>query len=608
MRKTIRTQLLKSYMLITVIPILILSLLIFYISYGIMTEKIIAAKFNYLQQASVNLQSKMSFINRYVQSLFSSKTVQESVIVLNKGINDANAFEAASSLKELAALYSDTPLLLSVDILTAGNRLFNIKNNNGDIYHEQILNNTDWMDQTREKGGSPYYIGTSDLTAEDKSPKWGYGVSVTLKDIQAGYSLAPIGYAYLIFSEDLFSDIYRGSAEDGRKVFILQSDGQIISSSDKAYLGKRLLSEKASASGFWEDSRGHFTEEMEDEQKMIVFLKDPVYSYYIVEMSSYGAMTREVSQIGLLALFVAAICFIILFVVSSYISSRLLKPITHINRSMSMVAEGNLEVALCDNPEDTEEISRMRRSFNIMTIRLKELFEKTLLQAERNKKIEISLLQRQINPHFLSNTLSSIGYLALEDKSDEVYRVTKTLNRLLQNVIGCSGHTVSLGQELANISDYIAIMNIRYEGAITLNDKVPEELMVYNVPNLLLQPLVENAVFHGMKKEIGQIEITLLAGMDESRLVLEVSDNGCGMEKSRLQQMEALLDAPPNEEEEAWSVGIKNTHDRLRLNYGLEYGLMLKSRPGEGTRVIITMPAIRHSRKENQELKERRHV
>jgi two-component system sensor histidine kinase YesM len=258
---------------------------------------------------------------------------------------------------------------------------------------------------------------------------------------------------------------------------------------------------------------------------------------------------------------------------------RLLKH--HMNAS----ASGNFDIPPLQNGND--EIGDLTRNFNYMLTKIAMLLDEQYKLGYEIKNLELKVLQSQINPHFLYNTLDMIYWLAVKNKVPEISSAAKALGGFYKLSLGHGEDIVTIEKELAHVEAYVSIQNMRFENNITLSIDVPEVLHSYTMIKIILQPLVENAILHGIReREDGKGTIAISGKIEDMTITLVVSDNGIGMDQ---QQADSLL--AKNTEKNSY--GIWNINERLHLHYGEPYGLSYKSVLSEGTQVTITFPAVK---------------
>ena len=234
------------------------------------------------------------------------------------------------------------------------------------------------------------------------------------------------------------------------------------------------------------------------------------------------------------------------------------------------------------------ELGQIGHTVNEMTMSIENLLQTTEQSYEQRRKIEIQLLQSQVNPHFLYNTLDSIRWMAVIQKSLGIESMTRSMSNLLKNIAKGTQDKITLEEELALLHDYVEIQSVRYMEAFTFCDRVPKELYCYRIIKLTLQPLVENAIFHGIEPTGENGTITVTGREEGSDLVLCVTDDGAGITPDVLPTL--LSEDRPRSHAALNGIGVCNVHKRLQMLYGEAYGLTIESEPGSGTCVTVRVP------------------
>lgn len=277
-----------------------------------------------------------------------------------------------------------------------------------------------------------------------------------------------------------------------------------------------------------------------------------------------------------------AIVFSILFAVM--ISTNITRPIKKLESTMHKVEEGNLEVKA--EIERDDEIGHVSKTFNSMVVRLKELMDSQVSKEEEKRKSEIKALQAQINPHFLYNTLETIIWMSASGKNQEVVKVTEALAGLFRTSISRGESLVDMRVEVENIESYLTIQKMRYRDKLRYSIDIPEELLDLRIPKLILQPIVENAIYHGIKPLPEGGKVWISAKREDGSIILVVEDSGIGMSEQELRE----LFLP--KQRGSRGIGVLNVHERIRLVFGEGYGLKYTQREVGGTRVEVLMPAV----------------
>ena len=279
-------------------------------------------------------------------------------------------------------------------------------------------------------------------------------------------------------------------------------------------------------------------------------------------------------------LFLAAGAFL-----SAVICQNLTDPLQKLVIAMEEVKSDNLELRsnILGNISGPREATQLSSAFNEMIAQLNQSIRQQEKAREERREIEFKALQAQINPHFLYNTLDSIIWMAENGDSDGVVEMTAALARLFRSSISEDRELVPFSVEVANIRSYLTILQMRYKEKLSYDIDIPSGLLLCSVPKLLLQPLVENAIYHGIKPKDGPGKITIKGFEDKGRLIIEISDNGVGMSKDQLSN---ILNKKPH----SGGIGISNVHNRIRLIFGEEYGLSYAGALDAGTIVRVTLP------------------
>lgn len=246
------------------------------------------------------------------------------------------------------------------------------------------------------------------------------------------------------------------------------------------------------------------------------------------------------------------------------------------------LSHGNLDVRIQDNHKD--ELSDLSGSMNHMADTIQNLLEQQKEQEKKKRELELQMLQYQLNPHFLFNTLNSLRFVAAMHNDQIVSDGIQALSSLLQNTLTNKNEYITVQEELENLENYFAILRIRYAGSFEYSFHVEdEELLSCLVPKLILQPLAENSVMHGSSDDGSVMEIHITCWEEDGHMILELQDDGKGFEMTQ-------TDLNPHKDRK--KIGVANVNDRIQLNFGREYGLKIDSHPCEGTTCTLTLPKL----------------
>ena len=312
------------------------------------------------------------------------------------------------------------------------------------------------------------------------------------------------------------------------------------------------------------------------------------YIYYEVKgiqqsRAAYQAFFMNMIRFSLLGM---GIVLILVIILSYYIPRSITMPITRISKVTDQVAKGNLSVRAA--AESGAEARMLSDSLNAMIDKINELLDQVTTEQVRLRKAEFELLQAQINPHFLYNTLDTIVWLAEAGDQKRVVSMVGNLSDFFRTSLNQGKDIISIREELAHVRSYLEIQQVRYQDILRYEITVPEDLYEYKIPKITIQPLVENALYHGIKNKRGQGTITVTGKRNENGFVLYVRDNGIGMTQERLKEVRAGIQKLSYTGKEIY--GLYNVNERIRLNFGETYGISIESTYGEGTCVSISLP------------------
>ena len=277
------------------------------------------------------------------------------------------------------------------------------------------------------------------------------------------------------------------------------------------------------------------------------------------------------------------------------ILNSITKPIQELCRITSQIAEGNFSDRAKMQTKDELEV--LSDSVNDMSENLEVMVHQIKEDERKMRHAELRLLQEQINPHFLYNTLDTIVWLIEGDDPDKAVDMVVALSEFFRLVLSRGKEYITIREEEQHIRGYLEIQQARYRDILDYEIKIAPELYQYKILKLTLQPLVENSLYHGIKYKrakgkiciTGEMEQDTLAG--EDRILLCVQDNGVGMDEEELERLRVEISKPCKETEKGF--GLANVNERIRMNFGMEYGMTIESQKGSGTKVSVVIPAIR---------------
>ncbi len=327
-----------------------------------------------------------------------------------------------------------------------------------------------------------------------------------------------------------------------------------------------------------------------DVQIVTSLVKESVFEYIYYELRDLQeARTRYQETFLKLvwgSLIVFAVLSALLLLLSFVIPRSITSPLRQLEKVTEQVAKGDFSVR--SQVDTADEVGNLSDSMNVMIDKINDLLEQVTTEQVRLRKAEFQLLQSQINPHFLYNTLDAIVWLAESGDRETVVRMVGSLSEFFRSSLNQGKDIVSLREEIIHVRSYLEIQQIRYQDIMEYEIDVPEELYEYQIPKITIQPLVENALYHGVKNKRGVGHIRIRGIPEGPFFRIEVEDDGIGMSEERLTQVrEGIRKKEPAGTE---IYGLYNVNERLRLNFGETAGISVESRDREGTRVTVRLP------------------
>lgn len=343
---------------------------------------------------------------------------------------------------------------------------------------------------------------------------------------------------------------------------------------------------------------GSYLDDSEGEQRLITIQTVKPAGWKIVGVAYADEFLTTKKELGgfLYGFLLAAIAVIL--VINLYVSARISQPIRRLERSVQMVEKGDFGTNVYVS--GAYEVEQLSKRFNLMLRRIRELMDQIIQEQEAKRKSELDVLQSQINPHFLYNTLNSVTRMAELGRNEEVVTTITSLSRFFRISLSKGNHIIPVADELEHVRHYLIIQTIRFKNKFRYEIQAEQDTLDCMTLKLILQPLVENAIHHGIEKSAEEGFIGVYARINGNDLELVIKDNGIGMTQDTVDR---LLSGRLRSESGS-GVGVINVQERISLYYGKDYGLHYESEPEEGTTVTIKLPIVRPEipKKEGEEL------
>ena len=343
---------------------------------------------------------------------------------------------------------------------------------------------------------------------------------------------------------------------------------------------------------------GAYDENMErldlDIRVLTELIQERIQEYIYFETTRLETLREgiraDVSTALRTSIFIFAAILLGAVTISRMIMTGITEPIRKLSEATKQAGSGDFAVRAQEDSDD--ELAVLNTSFNQMLEKIGQLVEDIRIEQMNLRQAELKLLQAQINPHFLYNTLDSIIWLAEAGEKYQVVQVVSALSDFFRTTLSKGRDYITLQEEATHIRSYLQIQRIRYRDILEYDIRIPQELMQYPILKLTLQPLVENALYHGIKNKRGVGHITVTGRSEEEKLIFCVRDDGIGMSSTQLDHVRAMVRGERQDSEVSSGFGLFNVNQRLQLNYGAEYGLDIDSVYEEGTLATVVIPVM----------------
>ena len=430
----------------------------------------------------------------------------------------------------------------------------------------------------------PFYLGTKE---RENCGDLAYIRKISINYYNNVYD----AYVVLYYSSSAFEKILSDNlALSGSVSYIINDRNSTVASSNDSLSGIYWLDYESIQDAFM--SSNNFVEQnILGETVYAGFYSITEPKWYMVTILPSQPLINQSNQIilQLLGIYLAILIFAI--VLANFLARSITNRLSSVISQMKKVRQG--PPVPMESPQAHDEIGDLIDTYNYMTRKMDELIQKQAKASEDLRIAEFNSLQAQINPHFLYNTMDMINWLALQGHTSEVSTAVQNLSRFYKLTLSRKKGISTIEREEEHVSIYISLQNMRYHDSIDFISDIPDELLEYQIPKLTLQPVVENAILHGiLEKETKSGTIVLTGWLEDTDVVLLISDDGVGISPEK---MSTILSGTGQSSSGGTNIAIYNTHRRLQILYGQKYGLTYTSTPGQGTEVQIRIPAKKES-------------
>lgn len=577
---SIRRGILSSYFILIVVICCVICTSLLLFSKSIILDGIGQSRVDVLKQIAERAQAvKNSMIT--LSNLYSYDPAVAQTLSIVPELLPESSPVLADKIKTLSVKYIDAykDINLFPYVFLQGENGFDFCSDETYSYHGKTVKAELWYKNVVHNKGQIFWVSSY---KDDKNPekeKYVFSAARTIHNAQGNV----LGLLLVNIDERQLFETYSKSLNGSNTIFIVDEKGTIVSHQNQNMLGLNYYDMDRFAKMFKRD--GFSLIKKGDEQYLLSNAYDEMTGWTIVEEIPVHVLLSPMQKLTYTTVGIALISLLVSFLLSYWVAYRTADPINRLCQKMQTVRQGNLKVT--SEVTGWREIRNLNEVFNQMMAETSRLMENIKLEERLKRIAELDFLQSQINPHFLYNTLFSIKCMISMGKNEEAEKMMELFIKLMKTAISSSNELIPIHEEILWIAQFLELIQYRYSEPIEVSYKIPEELQNYQIPRMLLQPIVENSIYHGIESNGGGC-ITIEAVEHGNEIWITVSDDGAGMTPEKLEKIV----------EGKWKknsynkVGLANVRERIQMSFGANYGLSIVSAPGKGTSVTTRIPQI----------------
>ncbi|MNC20420.1 Sensor histidine kinase YehU [compost metagenome] len=433
--------------------------------------------------------------------------------------------------------------------------------------------------------GRPVWSGPG----ENGSESSGNPVLVQARVIKDYYSLEDIGYLVVYVKPDLLDQIFWEAATLKKgDILLVNKQGNIVFNKSGEHIGQRT--EFPFLQEDYTQTQDYYIDNYQGEKSLITFLPSHNADWYLAAITPMNLISSESASIRNLAIILGTVSLLSAFLFDRYFIRRLVRSINSAVNGMKRVKQG-IFMPIYSPVRSDDESDLLIDGFNRMSSQISELIQQVQTEQGRKKEAEMQALMAQINPHFIYNSLESINSMAVLAGNRDISKMVVSLGKLLRISISQNQELIPLQMELEHVRHYLDIQKFRFEDKFSYAINLPDPLKLVMTQKLIVQPIVENALYHAIEQMEEHGVITIGAQETGKDIIIIVKDNGPGFDLSTLMSLWDKEHSNPKKYSDN-GVGLRNVHERLNIRFGNPYGILVCSSPGFGSTICIRIPKI----------------
>jgi len=587
--KSIIRTMMFSYLIVNILLLLLLGLLSIRDSATSLTEEMTQSSYKIMEQAARGLNFNLEEATRPLVILAGHHSVRT---MMNPGrqLDVEGRIQHERNIADVALSVSSLQSFIS-DILILGENGY-VNNLDGRITlrWNYPFTEQDWFRQAisgnPSRGFIPLGLHKQDYYMEKYISKYDQptlSIALPVND----YTRKPIGAVIANLDLNKISGMFQLTANHNHQyVFMIDSRQTVIVHKDSDAIGTRL--DFAGIERIHAGESGSFITEIDGRETLVTFHPTTVQGWKMVSTIPMSVIREQADSLKSNLFGFIYLCLLLNLLISILITVRISRPFGHLLSALDKIGEGSIYII--SNHYKYRELDLIGNKFKELVLRIKTLVKQNYQSELARKDAELKTLQSQINPHFLFNTLQLLQTEIVCGSTEESNHLVLSLSSLLRYSMKQSEEMVELGREIQNIRDYLYILNKKYDNRIDIEYHIPDrEMLKCRTIKLILQPIVENVVLHGFGENPVSAKVRISAVPVKKGIMIAIRDNGKGMTRQHLKQLRSQLD---NREHEPEHIGLYNVNQRIRLKFGPDYGIRVRSKPGNFTAVYVVLPKV----------------
>ncbi|MFX3632009.1 MAG: sensor histidine kinase [Candidatus Pristimantibacillus sp.] len=582
MRLKIRTKIMASTILVIAVSLLISGYFTYNYVTSIIRDQSVSDSMTKLAQVSFQLKKVQEQTIKTAQYIISDEEIGSTIHYQPGNTLETDYFRKQNVQEKLKRFTALNAFITNVMIVRHDGEIYSNNSGYEDYFNDEYLQQPWFVERMSEKTGfsgpHPFFYLNYNRQV--------FSYIIKYRPLQEGDSSSSSdNYNFLVLDVN-YSEIenaFQTSASDFEQLVLLGKNNEIlykngqVAEEDEQFLMQTLENEQGNTF-------------VEDKQRIVIVNNEMTEGWKQAAYISKERLFAKINAIFLyyFIIFISSLLFV--FMLMLPIIHNIIKPVSRLTHAMKRISVGDLNTVVSIKSKDELEI--LGNGFNRMAEQLKDYMESSVQHEQTKRKMQVDLLMSQINPHFVYNTLNTVIYLSHAGRNKEAASITEALISILQDTIKTGDGAVmsTLHEEQQIIQQYGVIQQTRYPDTFRIEWRIPESLAEVIIPRMALQPLVENALFHGLCPSDQQDGIiTITAEQAGQQLHIQVADNGVGMTESDLQQLLIEMDKPRDPNREG-GIAMRNIKERIQFLYGDQYGLSIESVNNKGTTILIILP------------------